>query len=89
MTTTLSERLSGLAAVLDFFLPMEVLSSVLLIFAMENVLETAVSETIGSGGGAVWVVIYILGLSSVAALNYVGADEDERDDLHDDLDDVR
>jgi archaellum biogenesis protein FlaJ (TadC family) len=85
----LRERLSGLAAVVDFFIPMEVLSSVLLIFAMENVLNTAVAATVGDGNGMVWVLVYIAGLSAVSALNYVSADDDELEEFHDDLDDVR
>jgi hypothetical protein len=82
------DRLSSLAGILNFFIPAEVLSAVLLVFTMENLLDQTFSMFIPSEYEAFgWVTVYVVGIIAVSALNYVTADEDELDDLSDDLDD--
>lgn len=81
------KRLSSLAGILDFFIPAEVLSAVLLVFTMENVLNYAFSAYIPSEFEVFgWVTVYVLGVLVVSALNYATADEEELDDLSDDFD---
>jgi hypothetical protein len=82
------EKLRSLAGIFDFFFPADVLSSVLLIFTMENVLDYAISSYIPEGFGPLsWLAVYVLGVGVISALNYATADEDELEDLEDDLED--
>lgn len=74
--------------VLDFFVPVDVLSAVLLVFAMENVLESYVTTYVDQTSGLFWLGVYICGLLLVALLNYVSADDHERAELGADVDDV-
>lgn len=80
-------RFSAIAGVLDFFVPAEVLSAVLLVFTMENVLDYLFSTYVPPDlQGAGWIAIYAVGVLAISGLNYLTADEDEREDLGDDLD---
>lgn len=81
--------LRALLRVIDFFIPVDVLSAVLLVFAMENVLEYYFTIYVGeSATGQAWLVVYVLGLLLVAALNVLSADAEEIDELEDDVDDL-
>lgn len=83
------DKLRSLAGVFDFFVPAEVLSSVLLVFAMENVLDHIFSSYIPDSVATVgWIAVYVLGVLTVSGLNYATADEEELEDLGDDLDDL-
>lgn len=82
-------KLSSLAGILDFFIPAEVLSAVLLVFTMENVLDYVFSTYIHeSMHGVGWISIYLIGIISISVLNFVTADEEERDDLEDDIENL-
>lgn len=75
-------KLNGLFGVIDFFVPLEVLSSVFLVFVAENILE----QVVGDLGLYGWLAVYGIGLAVVSVMRYVGADEDERAELSDDFD---
>lgn len=82
-------RLDSIAGILNFFVPADVLSSVLLVFTMENVLDHTFSALIPPEWEAkAWVLVYIIGVLAISSLNYVTADEEEREELSDDLDDL-
>jgi hypothetical protein len=82
------DRLRSLAGILDFFIPAEVLSAVLLVFTMENILDHAFAEFVpASFEAAGWVAVYLLGVLAISGLNYATANEEELEDLSDDLDD--
>lgn len=82
-------RFDALTDILNFFIPAEVLSAVLLVFTMENVLDHLFTSLVPSGaGGATWVVVYVLSVIAISGLNYATADEEEREELGDDLDDL-
>lgn len=74
----------ALVRILDFFIPLEVLSSVLMVFVAENILDSLVGP-IGLYG---WLTIYLVGVLVVSGLRYVSADDDELDELEDDLEDL-
>ena len=81
-------KLGSLAGIIDFFVPAEVLSAVVLVFTMENILDHAFATFIPEDFAALgWVAIYLLGTLLVSGLNYASADEKELDDLSDDLED--
>lgn len=82
-------RLDAVAGILDFFIPAEVLSAVLLVFTMENILDALFSSFVPTKFRAVgWIMVYILGIIAVSGLNYVSADAEDREELDDDLDDL-
>lgn len=79
----------ALLAVIDFFIPAEVLSAVLLVFTMENILDHAFEAFIPSGfQGIGWVAVYILGILAISGMNYITADDDELSELTDDIKDL-
>jgi hypothetical protein len=83
------DKLQSLAGVFDFFIPTEVLSSVMLVFAMENIFEFIFKAYIPNGmeaGG--WIAVYIAGTIVVFLLNYISADVADKEDLSDDLEDI-
>lgn len=83
------DRLNSLAGILDFFIPAEVLSSVLLVFAMENILDHSFSIFIPSNLETVgWIAVYTIGVLAISILNYITAEKDELEDLNDDLDNI-
>lgn len=83
------DKLRSLAGIFDFFIPAEVLSSVLLVFTMENVLDHAFSAYVPSDlETAGWIAVYLIGAGVISGLNYATADEEELEDLNDDLDDL-
>lgn len=83
------EKLSALAGILDFFIPADVLTAVLLVFTMENTLEHVFTTYVPEGlHGVGWFLVYVLGVGSIGILNYVSADDEEREDLSADLDDI-
>jgi hypothetical protein len=68
---------------------MEVLSAVLLVFTLENVFEHAFAALIPAELEIVgWVAVYVVSIVVISALNYTTADEEARDDLEEDLDDL-
>ena len=80
------KKLESVARIIDFFIPTDVVSSVLLIFAMENILDHVVTTLIpGRLTAVTWVVIYVGGLVAVSVLNYLSADDETRNDLEDDI----
>jgi hypothetical protein len=80
------DRFRSLAGIFDFFIPAEVLSSVLLVFTMENVLDHAFANYIPADFQAAgWIAVYVLGVLAISGLNYVTADEEELEDLSDDF----
>ena len=81
------KKINSLAGILDFFIPAEVLSAVLLVFTMENILNYAFLNYIPAEFEAVgWMAVYLIGIASVSILNYVTADEEELEDLDEDFD---
>jgi hypothetical protein len=82
-------RLNAVLGILDFFIPASVLSSVLLVFTMENILDHLFQVYVPENAGALgWVLVYILGITAISAMNYATADEEELEDLSDDLEDL-
>jgi hypothetical protein len=82
-------RLRAALGILDFFIPAQVLSSVLLVFTMENILDHLFRMYVPDKAGAAgWVMVYIIGVAAISAMNYATADEDELEDLSDDIDDL-
>jgi hypothetical protein len=82
------DKLRSLASILDFFIPAEVMSAVLLVFTMEKILDAAFSALIPDDFQAVgWIAVYIIGITAVSGLNYATANEEELEDLSDDLED--
>lgn len=82
-------RLKSLLGILDFFIPADVLSSVLLVFTMENVLDHLFQAYVPEKAGALgWVVVYIAGIAAISAMNYATADEEEMEDLREDIEDL-
>lgn len=77
-------RFRALLDVLDFFVPLEVLTSVFLVFVGEMIFE----EVVGEVSLVILLVIYLSGIVLTSALRYLTANEDELDDLEDDLDDL-
>lgn len=72
--------------VIDFFIPVDVATSVFVVFALENAvsyyLEPLIPQT---QVGPVWLLIALL---AMLLLNVASADEEEMDELEEDLDDV-
>lgn len=82
-------RIDAVAGIVDFFIPAEVISSVLLVFTMENILNYAFSQFVpGNAEIAGWLTVYLLGIGAVGLFNYITADEDELEDLENDFDDL-
>lgn len=83
------EKLSAVAGIIDFFIPADVLTAVLLVFTLENVLDQLFSTHVPPKYEAVgWFLVYALGVISIGVINYVSAEDDEREDLTDDLEDI-
>lgn len=78
-------NIRAILGVLDFFIPVDVVLAVMLVFAMENIVETLIG---GNPGLAVWVALYVLGILVLSASNYLSADEEELEDLNEDLEDL-
>jgi accessory gene regulator protein AgrB len=82
-------RLGAFVAIIDFFLPAEVLSSVLLVFTLENVLDFAFAAYIPNEFQALgWASVYFFGVIVVALLNYAAANAEEREELSEDIEDL-
>lgn len=77
-------RLRALLDILDFFVPLEVLTSVFLVFVGEMVFE----QIVGTASLESLLLIYLLGIVLTSTLRYLTADEDERAELDEDLDDL-
>ena len=77
-------RLRALLDILDFFVPLEVLTSVFLVFVGEMIFERVVGEV----GVMTLLLIYIGGVALTSVLRYLSADSEEREDLADDIDDL-
>lgn len=81
--------ISSLAGILDFFIPAEVLSAVLLVFAMENILDYLFTAHFPAEYEAFgWLSIYLLGVVSISILNYMTATEDDLEELNEDIDNL-
>jgi hypothetical protein len=82
-------RLESLTAVFDFFVPADVLSSVLLVFTMENVLGYFFSAFIPEKYEVVgWIAVYLIGMMWITATSYLTATDLEREELSDDLEEL-
>jgi len=77
-------RLRALLDILDFFVPLEVLTSVFLVFVGEMIFERVIGEV----GVMTLLLIYIGGIALTSVLRYLSADSEEREDLADDIDDL-
>lgn len=83
-------NLRALLRVIDFFIPIEVLSAVLMVFALENVIDYYFTLYVPEHlMGRAWLAVYIVGLLIIAGLNLAAADEDELDELEEDVIDLR
>lgn len=81
--------LRALLRVFDFFVPVEVLSAVLMVFAMENVLDYYVMTLVPPDQSAnAWILVYLLGAASIGLMNLLTAETDDLEELADDLDDL-
>lgn len=76
--------LRTLLRIFNFFVPIDVLSGVFLVFALENAMAAALGP-IGIGG---WIVVYFVGLVLVVVFQYYSADGEEMDEFEDALDDL-
>lgn len=77
-------RLRALLDILDFFVPLEVVTSIFLIFVGEMIFERIIGEV----SVTTLVMIYLAGIFVTSILRYLSADEEEREDLTDDIDDL-
>jgi len=77
-------RLRALLDILDFFVPLEVLTSVFLVFVGEMIFERVIGEV----GVMTLLLIYIGGIALTSVLRYLSADSEEREYLADDIDDL-
>lgn len=77
-------KIRAIIDIIDFFVPLEVLTSVFLVFVGELIFEAVV----GAVALPALVGIYLLGILLTSALRYLSADEDEISELEDDLDDL-
>lgn len=76
--------------VCEFFVPAEVLMAVLMVFALENVVDALFALFVPDGATAVaYAAIYLLAAAGFGAYNLLTADAEEIDELDADLDDVR
>lgn len=75
-------RLRALLRALDFFVPMDVLLAVFMVFALENIVDALVGDV----GLHVWIVLYMVGVVMLGVAHYFSADEDERDEFEEDVD---
>jgi hypothetical protein len=84
-----SSKLNALLGIIGFFIPAEVLSAVLLVFAMENVLDELFQAYVPEAAGAsVWIALYVVGICAISLMNYLSATDEELEDLSDDFDDL-
>jgi hypothetical protein len=82
-------KLRAVLGIADFFVPADVLSSVLLVFTMENILDQLFSTYVPAGlQTEAWVAIYLIGALVVSGFNYATAGEEELEELSDDFDDL-
>lgn len=77
-------RLRALLDILDFFVPLEVLTSVFLVFVGEMIFEMVVGEV----SLMILLVIYLVGIALTSVLRYLSADDEEMADLVADIDDL-
>jgi len=77
-------RFRAVLDILDFFVPLEVLTSVFLVFVGEMIFEQVVGEV----GLTSLLLIYLGGIVLTSVLRYLTADEEEREELGDDIDDL-
>lgn len=74
----------ALFGIVDFFIPLDVFLAIFLVFAMENIVE----QLVGDVGIEAWLLLYGAGVAVLAISTYLGADDDELEDLHSDLDEL-
>jgi hypothetical protein len=77
-------RIDAIIDIIDFFVPLEVVTSVLLVFVAELIFEAV----IGAVALPILVLIYLVGILVTSGLRYMSADESEVEDLMDDIDDL-
>jgi hypothetical protein len=83
MDFDIRRRISACFSIVDFFVPIDVLTSVLVVFSLENVVDAYVgAETVGVSG---WILIAFVGLILV---NLASIEPEERDELEDHLEDM-
>jgi len=82
---SLREEVEAIAGVLNFFIPFEVVSGIGLVFAMENIVDSwlATGEV-----PMIWLQIYLVFAIGIGIITYLGADEDELEELADDLEEI-
>lgn len=77
-------RLRAILDIVDFFVPLEVLTSVFLVFVGEMIFERVVGEV----GLVTLLLIYLSGIVLTSVLRYLTADDEEREELEDDIEDL-
>lgn len=74
------------AEYIDYFIPREVVSAVLIVFSLENVIDNAFSAFVPQGmAGIGWTLIFLVSVVLVAAW---GATDDDYEDLEDRIDEM-
>lgn len=70
---------------LDYFLPREVLGPVVLVFALENIIDILFTMYVPDSNRFVgWIVIFLL---TIAMIAYWGGVDEDMDDFEDELED--
>lgn len=81
--------LRQIATVVDFFIPQDVLISILLVFAMENVVDTLISQFVPDGWTLVtYGAIYILTIALLGASRFLSADTEDLAELEDSVNEL-
>ena len=76
----------ALLRIIDWFVPFEVFTAVFVVFALENVTDYYFSLYVPEGvSGPLWLVIALV---AMVFLNFASADEEERDELEDNVEDL-
>lgn len=79
----------ALLRVFDFFIPIEVMSAVLMVFALENVLGYYFETYVAAEHTALaWGLVYLIGAGTISAINLLTAEEDDLEDLSEDIEDL-
>jgi hypothetical protein len=76
-------NLRAILRVIDHFVPLDVLTSVLVVFSLENLIDSYVSSL--SVSSEIWILMAVFGL---VVLNLASMDEEEMDELEDDFEDI-
>ena len=75
--------------VINFFVPFELVSAVLMVFTLENVLDRIFVQYIPSKYALpFWLTFYLLGVIVIGAANLFGSDDEELEELANYLEDL-